>query len=180
MEAAAALLREAGYPDGFDLEITVDDLNSYHSAEIMELAAAMWAKIGVRVTINTVPEKDFWTLRQENRIACHVSRFSVDYNDPDAIIYLFFGSVENTTRRSLCYGDEDVIDRVSNACSIIDEEERLAEYRALERKIVQEDCAWIPLFSNKHYFIVNQRVKHFRVPWNGWSDTQYRDVVIEG
>ena len=66
-----------------------------------------------------------------------------------------------------------------NACSIVDDNERISEYRELERIIVQEDCAWIPLFSNDHYFVVNERVKNFHVSWNGWSDTPYRDVIIE-
>ena len=176
---AAALLAKAGYSDGFDLEITVDDVSSYYSGEILELAASMWEKIGVRTTVKTVDENTFLELRRNSQIACYASRFSVDYNDPDAMIYLFFGTEEGTRSRSLCYGREDIIDRVFNACSIVSDEERLQEYRDLERIIAQEDCAWIPLFSNDHYFIVNERVRNFRVSWNGWSDTQYRNVVIE-
>ncbi len=176
---AAALLKEAGWPDGFDLEITVDEESSYYSREIFELAAYMWGKIGVRATIRTVGNDEFIQLRKSGKLACYASKFSVDYNDPDAIIYLFFGTKENTVSRSLCYANEDVIDRVYNACTIVNDEERLREYQELERIIVQEDCAWIPLFSNEHYFIVNERVKNFRVSWNGWTDTQYRDVVIE-
>lgn len=177
-QAAADLLAQASYPDGFDLEITVDDVSSYYSGEIMELAAAMWGKIGVRTAFRTVEESKFWEMRRNNEITCYASRFSVDYNDPDAIIYLFFGSADNARSRSLCYSDEDIMDRVANACSIVNNTERLAEYRELERIIVQEDCALIPLFSNQHYFVVNERVKNFRVSWNGWTDTPYRDVVI--
>lgn len=176
---AAALLAKAGYSDGFDLEITVDDVSSYYSGEILELAASMWEKIGVRTTVRTVDENTFLELRRNSQIACYASRFSVDYNDPDSMIYLFFGTIEGTRSRSLCYGREDIIDRVFNACSIVSDEERLQEYRDLERIIAQEDCAWIPLFSNDHYFIVNERVRNFRVSWNGWSDTRYRNVVIE-
>lgn len=178
-EKAASLLKEAGYPDGFDLEITVDDISSYYSKEIMDLAASMWSRIGVRTTVRTVEESKFWDMRKNGEIACYASRFSVDYNDPDAIIFLFFGTAEGSKARSLCYDREEIIDRVFTACSILDDGERLQEYRDLEKIIVQEDCAWIPLFSNDHYFIVNDRVKNFHVSWNGWSDTQYRDVVIE-
>ena len=138
---------------------------SYYSKEILELAASMWEEIGIRTRIQTLPEDEFWEQRRNGSLACYASRFSVDYNDPDAIIYLFFGSAESSKGRSLCYDREDIIDRVTNACSIIDEKERLKEYRELERIIVQEDCAWIPLFSNQHYFIVNERVKNFKVSW---------------
>lgn len=178
-QAAAQLLSEAGYPDGFDLAITVDDVSSYYSREIMELAASMWEKIGVRATFQTVEEEKFWDIRRAGEITCYASRFSVDYNDPDAILYLFFGSAENARSRSLFYQNEEIMDRVANACAIVNEDERIREYRELERVIVQEDCAWIPLFSNQHYFVVNERVKNFQVSWNGWSDTQYRDIVLE-
>ena len=178
-QKASALLAEAGYPDGFELALTVDDVSSFYSREILELAASMWGKLGVRTTVRTLTEEEFWEARRNGEIACYASRFSVDYNDPDAIIYLFFGSEENARSRSLFYDNADVIDRVAGACSIVDERERLAEYRELERVIVQEDCAWIPLFSNRHYFIVNERVRNFRVSWNGWTDTQYRDVCLE-
>ena len=87
--------------------------------------------------------------------------------------------MENARARSLCYSNEEIIHRVNDACSIVDEDARIREYRELERIIVQEDCAWIPLFSNRHYFIVNERVRNFRVSWNGWTDTQYRDIIIE-
>ncbi|MBR1558938.1 MAG: ABC transporter substrate-binding protein [Clostridia bacterium] len=177
-QAAAALLEEAGYADGFDLEISVeDDASNYR--ELLELAASMWRKVGVRASITTLGRDEFSEKRRGGGIACYASRFSVDFNDPDAIIYVFFGDADNARSRSLCYDNEAVIQRVADACAIVDEDARIAEYRELERVIVQEDCAWIPLFSNQHYFIVNPRVRNFRVAWNGWTNTQYRDVVIE-
>ena len=103
----------------------------------------------------------------------------MDYNDPDSIMWIFFGDSENFRARSLCYSRTDIMDRVNDACGIVNEEERIKEYRELEKIIVQEDCAWIPLFSNQHYFVVNERVKNFEVSWNGWTNTKYRDIVIE-
>lgn len=91
-QRAASLLKEAGYPDGFDLEITVDDASSFYCRDIMALAASMWAKIGVRATITTLNENDYEELRKSGKCACYARRFSVDYNDPDAIIYVFFGT----------------------------------------------------------------------------------------
>ena len=178
-QTAAELLKEAGYPDGFDLELSVDDESSYYSREILELAADMWKKIGVRATIKTIDEDSFLEQRKNGQLACYTRRFSVDYDDPDAIIYVFFGSKENAHSNSLCYDREDIMNRVADACCIVNEEKRIREYRELERIIVQEDCAWIPLFSNRHYFAVNERVRNFQVPWNGWSDIRYDKIMVE-
>ncbi len=177
-KTAAALLAEAGYPKGFDLDVCVDEESTAFDHEILKLASSMWEKIGIRAHIRVLKKAEFAERRRSGGLVCYASKYSVDYNDPDAIIYTFFGSPEDTRSRSICYPREDILRRVSDACSIVDEEERLREYRELERIIVQEDCAWIPLFSNEHYFIVNKRVRNFRVSWNGWTDTQYRDVTI--
>ncbi len=58
-EGARALLAEAGYPDGIDLEMAVK------TQPALELYAAQvmvenWAKAGIRVEINVMPESLFW------------------------------------------------------------------------------------------------------------------------
>ncbi|MBQ9429911.1 MAG: ABC transporter substrate-binding protein [Clostridia bacterium] len=178
-QAAIDLLSEAGYPDGFDLELCVETGTVFYSREILELAASMWKKIGVHTTVKTLDKEEFALARTSGQVACYSRRFSVDYNDPEAIIYPFFGTLENVRYRGLYYEDLDILERVYYACNIVSEEDRLAEYRDLERIIVQEDCAWIPLFSNDHYFAVSGRVRNFRVSWNGWTDTQYRDITLD-
>ena len=40
-------------------------------------------------------------------------------------------------------------------------------YHLLEEKIVQEDAAWIPLFSRLRYYVTSERLNGFTVPWNG-------------
>lgn len=176
-EAARTLLAEAGYPAGFDLVITAN-AETPSLTEIMRLAAYMWEQIGVHATIEEMSRDDFLTLRKNGRIACYAGKFSVDYYDPDSMIYIFFGELANSRSRSLYYEREEIIDRVYSACNITDEDSRIKEYQELERIIVHEDCAWIPLFSNEHYFVVSERVKNFEVSWNGWTNTKYRDVVI--
>ncbi|MBR0309100.1 MAG: ABC transporter substrate-binding protein [Mogibacterium sp.] len=177
-DTAKELLAEAGYPEGFDLELYVDDETPAFK-ETLRLAASMWKKIGVRTSLKEISKDRFMEMRSEGNIPCYTGKFSVDYNDPDSIMWIFFGDSENFRARSLCYSRTDIMDRVNDACGIVNEEERIKEYRELEKIIVQEDCAWIPLFSNQHYFVVNERVKNFEVSWNGWTNTKYRDIVIE-
>ena len=67
LTVARSLLKEAGYPDGFDLELTVDEASSFYCREIMELAASMWTKIGVRTTITKLDENEYTELRRSGR-----------------------------------------------------------------------------------------------------------------
>jgi ABC-type transport system substrate-binding protein len=60
-----------------------------------------------------------------------------------------------------------------NARAIVDTEARMKEYQDLEKAVIQDEAAWIPLYSLQHVFLVNERLKGFKPSWNGWSDGWY-------
>lgn len=178
-QGARALLEEAGWQDGFDLPLTVSSSSSQALKDLLSMAAIMWQKIGVRAHVAEIDDSAFMAQRKSGKLACYTSTWSADFNDPDNFIFTFFGTRQNSLGRSLCYTDDEVIKRVQNARAIVDDGQRILEYQALEKKIVQEDAAWIPLFSKQHYFVVSDRVDGFQVSWNGWSSNNYRNVAIK-
>ena len=115
------------------------------------------ARQGVRAAIEVLEDDEFMPRRKSGGLACYSATWTADFNDPDNFIYTFFGSRDNARFRSLCYQDEEVMARVRAARRIVDADARLEEYRALERKIVQEDAAWIPLFSRLRYYVTSER-----------------------
>lgn len=177
-EQAKELLQEAGYPDGFDLEFTVKSSSTQWEMILAQHAVSMWEAIGVRANIEVMDESDFMKLRKNGQLACYTATWTADYNDPDNYIYTFFGSPENTTFRSLCYPNEEVMERVRNARTITDSTERLKEYWDLEQTIVQEDAAWIPLFSRTRLYVTSERLEGFQHAWNGSVKNVYRTMYI--
>lgn len=177
-EQARQLLAEAGYEDGFDLTLSYNASAPQNTRDILRLAASMWEEIGVHATVTVLDDESFFSERKAGRLDCYTATWSADYNDPDNFIYTFFGTTQNTMTRSLCYTDEDVMKRVQDARSIVQEDERIAEYQALEKKIIQEDAAWIPLYSRYHFFVVSDRVEGFKALWNGWSSNRYDNVAL--
>ena len=178
-ERARALLAEAGYPEGFALELAVSADAKQATRDIVEIVAYMWQCVGVRAEVRVMEASAYAAQRRAGRLAVCAQGWTADYDDPDNFIYTFFGSGANSLYWGLCYSDEAVMSRVRAARDIADEQARLAEYRALEQKIVQEDAAWVPLFSRVHYFAVSDRVKNFEIPWNGWSFGFYREIVVD-
>ena len=178
-EEAKRLLEEAGYADGFDLEAIVNATAGRARLQLMQMAATMWEKIGVRTTVSILTDSEFMAMRTSGKAACYTATWSADYNDPDNFIYSFFGSEENTVYRSLCYPDADVIRRVQDARGILNEKERLAEYAALEKKIIREDASWIPLFSRTHLYVTGERIDHFETAWNGWCEPVYSRLTMK-
>ena len=178
-EQAKELLREAGYPDGFDLVIGVRSSSTQPELTLVQLAAFMWDQIGVRASIAVMDEEEFMRLRKAGELACYTAMWTADYNDPDNFIYTFFGNRDNTVFRSICYQREDVMDRVHAARSIVDPEKRLLEYQDLEQIIAQDDAAWIPLFSRQRIYVISKRIEGVPVLWNGSMKSRYRELSVK-
>ncbi len=180
-EEALRLLAEAGYPDGFGLTISANTSSTQWEIALIRLAVSMWEKVGVKASIDVLEESEFMRLRKSGRLACYAALWTADYDDPDNFIYTFFGNRENTTFRSLCYPKEDVMERVTRARGIQDADARIREYRELERIIVQEDAAWIPLFSRLRYYATSERLRGIQSSWNGSVKNMYREMsVVDG
>ena len=177
-EEAMKLLSEAGYSDGLDLTVSVNSASTRWEMSVLRLAASTWSKIGIRAKIDVIDESEFMRLRKSGQLACYTALWSADFNDPDNFIYTFFGNKENTSFRSLCYPKEDVMERIQNARAIVDPEERIREYQDLERIIVQEDAAWIPLYSRLRYYVTSKRLKGIQASWNGSVKNKYREMSI--
>ncbi len=180
VDGARELLREAGFEDGFDLLVNVKASSTQFEMNLMTFAVMYWEKIGVRARIEVLDEGEFMRLRKSGKLACYTATWIADYNDPDNFIYTFFGNKENTAFRSLCYPDEEIMNRVVQARKIADPEERIAEYRELEKIIVQDNAAWIPLFSRKKTYVISSRLKGFRASWNGAFKSKYYAMSVTG
>lgn len=177
-EEAAGLLAEAGYSDGFDLDISINSSSTRWELSVMKLAASMWEKIGIRAKINVIDESEFMSKRKSGELACYTAQWMADFNDPDNFIYTFYGNEHNTVFRSLCYPREDIMLRIQKARTISDKDKRIKEYQDLERIIVQEDAAWIPLYSRQRNYVTSERIEGVQASWNGSVKNKYREMTI--
>lgn len=177
-EAAKALLAEAGYADGFDMEIAADSSASDTMTMALEIVSDQLAEVGIRAEIKNYDESTWLETRKSGELGSFMSTWSADYNDPDNFIYTFFGNEEKTRIRSINYPDTEVMERVAKARTIVNEDERLAEYKALEEKIIHEDTAWVPMFSRLHLFAVSKRVQGFAPLWSGLSDQLFYNISL--
>lgn len=174
-EKAKELMAEAGYPNGFEMEIAM--ITGSSSVKTNEVVQAMLMQVGIKATLKQMDSAAFYGTRSEGTLPMYTSNWSADFNDPDNFIYTFF-SRKNTGARSFNYDNPKVQDDIIRAREMVDPEERIALYHEIERKIVHEDAAWLPLYTLDHYFVVQPRVKNFKVSWNGWSGMSYYGIKI--
>ena len=178
-EAARALLEQAGYPNGFDMELSLDSASSETAKSTVLAIAQDLGDIGVNVSIRTYDHESWLELRNSGNMNSFFATWALDFNDPDNIVYTFFGSRENTILRSNNYSDDATIERIASARTLFNQSDRMNEYDAIEKKLVQDDAVWVPLFSLKHLFVTGDRVADFKPQWAGWSDMYFTDVRLK-
>ena len=175
-DKAKALLKEAGFENGFDMSIyqTVD---SPSTLKINEALQAMLGEVGIQVEIEQMDDAAWSGTRKEGKLGSYVTSWSADYNDPDNFIYTFFAP-KNSVARSWNYVNKDVQDKLEKARSMTDMAARYKLYQDIEDQIVYKDFAFVPLFHLQHLFVVDPKVKNFKPSWNGWSNMPYYGIEI--
>ena len=60
VEKAKALLRDAGYPNGFDVTLDCPNNRYINDEKICQAVVAMWEKVGVRAKLNAMPRATYF------------------------------------------------------------------------------------------------------------------------
>lgn len=176
-EAAKALLADAGYADGFDMTIATNSSDDANTKELVQILQAQWGQIGINVTIDQMDEASWYDVRATGELPMYKATWWGDFNDPDNFIYTFFSGASTKTR-SFNYYNTEAIARIEAARHMVDEAERMEEYKELEKIVIQDDAAWIPLFHLEKTRVVQPRVKGFVPHWAGWGDCSYYSVEL--
>lgn len=142
-ERARELLTEAGYEDGFTI-----DLWQYIDAQNLSNQAAMsfLSEVGIEVNLRDYRGNvgGMGTMRNNGQIT-GIGNFawgSAGVFDVDAIIPAWF-----TNDSPMDYtGDEALSEKIENARQIMDEQERCQQFREISQTIVDE-AYWMPFFA---------------------------------
>lgn len=176
-EGAKALLAEAGYADGCELEICQQTDNPSALA-INQVVQSMLGEVGIKVTIKQMDDAAYFGERKEGKLGMTRASWKADFNDPDNFLYTFF-SERNAKIRSNNHKNKDVYQWLEDARAMVDEDERMALYQKIDTAMIQEDATMLPLFQMDHIVVVQDWVKDFHVAWNGWQDVAYYTVSLE-
>ena len=177
-EQAKALLAEAGYPDGFDMEIVQTTDASTSDIEVNDAICAYLEAVGIHATIKQMDSAAWYDLRGTGESPTYRTSWTADFNDPDNFLYEMYGGSGNK-RRSWNYYNEDVIKRLTDARYIVDEEARTAEYVWLDNQITREDAAMNVLWHKQKIRVLQSRVKGFVPMWAGYGDSGYYETSLD-
>ena len=137
-DAAKALLAEAGYPDGFDIEIY-----NYRSSSWAEAIIADLSKIGINANLNHMGYFALRDLQHEGKTPLYLMDWgSFSINDVSAIMSRFFTLGKDDFAR-----DEDVAAWLKTGDGSSDPAVRQEAYSKAIAKITGE-LYWLPMFSH--------------------------------
>jgi peptide/nickel transport system substrate-binding protein len=77
MDAAKKLLAEAGYPQGFEVDFACPNNRYINDEEICQSVAAMWAKIGVKAKLRTLPLVTYFPMIQRYEASIYMLGWGV-------------------------------------------------------------------------------------------------------
>jgi len=127
LENAKRLLTEAGYPDGFDVELlcATDQIPS----DIAQKMQSDFGKIGIRVKVTSMPAAQVSKSFRGRNFQMVVATWSSDYADPDANAKPF--------AHASSVGDDAAVKQIAWRCQYVNQETS----RLVEEAVRESDAA---------------------------------------
>jgi peptide/nickel transport system substrate-binding protein len=147
-EKAKALLAEAGYPDGIEIEgyIRNTSLNGTTGRTLLTVQNQL-KEIGIDLKITQVDAATWTDVRNAGKVPLYIGNWYADFADPDGIINVLESSISKTV--SINYDNPEFDKLLEQARSINDPARRDEIYKRADRMATREDFAAIPLFPRR-------------------------------
>ena len=138
--AAAALLAEAGYPDGLDMTLHVP--NSRNWPDLAQVLAAQWDEAGIRVEIQLEDENSYWD-EDWMEVDLGVTGWGAR---PVAQLFLDLAYHSEGKWNESHYSNARVDELIELARTSLDDDERTAAYKEIQQILLDEGPVVVPYF----------------------------------
>lgn len=138
--AAAALLAEAGYPNGLDM--TLHGPNSRNFPDLAQTLAAQWEEAGIRVEIQLEDENAYYNDNWD-KVDLGITGWG-----PRAVpqFYLDFGYHSDGVWNESHYSNPRVDELIEIGRSTLDQEARTAAYKEIQQILLDDGPIIVPYF----------------------------------
>ncbi len=156
-EKARALLAEAGYPDGIEIEMTtVGTGTTYQLYQIMQQD---FAAGGITANIDQVESGVWFDKRSTGNVQSFMADWTPSYPTADTFVYGFFHS-SSADFLSTGHRNPEFDAKVMAARAIADRDEAQKAYAELERYLSHEAFIAIPGWNMASVFLLQDRVSN--------------------
>jgi peptide/nickel transport system substrate-binding protein len=154
-EKAKKLLAEAGYPAGFSAELMTWNLP--YMIGPAQVIREMLNEVGIEITINALPFGEYFNEAHKFKYEMALHIMPAGY-DPEEWLFPYFGKRDKSNRYK--WSDHELWEMIEKQGKIMDEEDRAAYIRDIQRRIMDEAMSQ-SLFTTNRYWTVKPYV-HIR------------------
>ncbi|GAH37115.1 unnamed protein product, partial [marine sediment metagenome] len=160
LDKAKELLIEAGYPDGFDVELSYDaDIGAHEVTGT--LCKTSLAKIGVNVTLRKTPSGVLSTQLMAKELPFSFWSTQPLSSDPNYAVSLIYYGPAYTNWPSYCNPEVDKL--IEEGKTILDPVERTEHHRVIQRMIM-DDAPIVFVAEADYMIVIRDNVKGWN--WN--------------
>lgn len=145
---ARALMKEAGYEDGFSVSMMAPNNRYVNDAKIAEAVAGMLAKINIRVDLTTMPKAQYWPTFDERAADIMMIGWHSDTED-SANFYEFLVATPDESTGWGQYNSGNYsnpkVDEMTRASATETDPKRRAEVLQDVEQILHDEGAFVPL-----------------------------------
>ncbi|HOM97982.1 MAG: ABC transporter substrate-binding protein [Acetomicrobium sp.] len=165
---AKQLLKDAGYPDGFEVEILTNPTQIRMDEAV--LVQSNFAEVGIKATVTTMPASEMYAKFRQQGHQIILAGWGIDYPDPDALAKPFANyRVKQLAWRTMWY-DDHAADLAEKAGLELNEERRLELYKELQEYWI-EKSPFVMLYQPLDFWVIRDNVLGFEDAAAGYSIT---------
>ncbi len=150
---AQALLKEAGWADGFRIDLTATSDRYPNDSSVAQSVGQMWSKLGLKVEVETLPGAVFFSRASKQEFSAFAAQYGAEdgINSTRALVASFNRDKGYGTASRVRYSNPRVDALVDETLREMDDEAR-QEKAARAVNAAMSDQAVIPLFFPMHEF----------------------------
>jgi len=158
VDKARQLLAEAGYPDGFSMDMACPQGAYSHFEEVCEAIAAYLGEVGIDITLELMESSHYWELEAEKQLP---PLFGDSWGSSGGEAYdRLMGALGGWETAYSSWSDPVIDDLLAEIGSTVDREERKALYEELQVYMI-ENPPFIYLYEPVTFEAINTRVQNY-------------------
>ena len=176
-ERARTLLRQAGHPDGFEIDYRRWDTDEFYNSGMVPLIIKDLDAIGIKVNVTQHAATEARApLARPGHGSLFCGNWYADFPDSDNFFFIFFHSHSGAVP-GIFYHSPELDAEIDAARSSNDVEERGAIYRRLDQRVVK-DAPLVTLFHERLFVLHKAQVRGVRTSLVT-PPVRYHDVWLE-
>lgn len=147
LEKAKALLKEAGYEDGFEIDLWAMPVARPYMPEAQKVAEVIQeslSQINVKANIQSVDWATYLDMATDGEFDMFMLGWTGDNGDPDNFLYTLLDKDSIGSNNNAQYSNDELHDILIEAQTVADQEKRNELYKKAQ-EIIHEDAPWVPL-----------------------------------